>query len=35
MFGSISTDTVTIDAPLAVVWAIYSDIAHWPEWIGT
>ena len=29
------TDTVTIDAPPAVVWAVTEDVERWPEWQPT
>ena len=35
MFGSITTDTITIDGPPAVVWAVYTDIEHWSEWTAS
>ena len=35
VFGSISTDTVTIRATLAEVWNVYADIEHWPEWTAS
>lgn len=35
MFGSLTTDTITIDAPPTVVWAVYTDIDHWSEWTAS
>ena len=26
-----TSDSIDIDAPADVVWAVYSDVAHWPE----
>jgi uncharacterized membrane protein len=28
----ITEDSVTIDAPAQVVWKVFSDVEHWPDW---
>lgn len=30
-----SERVVEIDAPAAVVWAVYSDVVRWPEWTAS
>jgi uncharacterized membrane protein len=28
----ITEDSVEIDAPAQLVWKVFSDVEHWPEW---
>ena len=28
----ITEDSVEIDAPAQLVWEVFSDVEHWPEW---
>jgi uncharacterized membrane protein len=28
-------DEIVIDVPAAEVWAIYSDVEHWPDWTAS
>lgn len=33
--GSITTDTIMIEAAPDVVWAVYTDIDRWPQWTAS
>jgi len=34
-FGSVTADSITIDAPPATIWAVYTDVDRWPEWTAS
>lgn len=31
----ITEDRVVIDAPAALVWQVFSDVEHWPQWTAS
>jgi uncharacterized membrane protein len=31
----ITTCSVEIDAPASLVWEVFSDVAHWPDWTAS
>jgi uncharacterized membrane protein len=34
-FGSVTADSIVVDAPPEVVWAVYTDVDRWPEWTAS
>ncbi len=30
-----TSDSIDVDAPVDVVWAVYSDVERWPEWTAS
>jgi uncharacterized membrane protein len=31
----LTEDSVEIDAPAALVWDVFTDVEHWPEWTAS
>src|SRR5215470_2892228 len=31
----ITDSSIEIDAPVAVVWDVFTDVEHWPEWTAS
>ena len=30
-----TSDSIDIDAPVDVVWSVYADVEHWPDWTAS